>query len=75
MHGVKLLRLMLGDFQHLYGKDAEALFLKLFDNVANPILGDGVRFHDGKSALQSFHIGRWSFVLSRFASLFLDTGN
>jgi hypothetical protein len=29
----------------------------LFNDVANRILGDGVRFHDGKSALQGFHNG------------------
>jgi hypothetical protein len=27
----------------------------LLNDVADRVLGDGVRFHDGKSALQSFH--------------------
>jgi hypothetical protein len=41
----------------------------LFDDVADPILGDGVRFHDGKSALKSFHrvVSRWSLVVGRSA--------
>ncbi len=55
VHGVKLLSLMLGNFQHLDGENAEAVLLKLFDNVADCVFGDGVRFHDGKSALQSLH--------------------
>src|SRR5580704_5273775 len=63
MHGVKLLRLILGNFQHLHGENVEAILLELFNDVADRVLGDGVRFHDGKSALQSFH--SWSSVVRR----------
>ena len=63
MHGVELLGLMLGDFQHLHGEDAEAVFLELLDDVADGVFADGVGFDDGESALQSFH--GWSLVLGR----------
>jgi len=55
VYGVKLLRLMLGYFQHLHGENAEAILLELFDDVADRAFGNGVRFHEGKSALQRFH--------------------
>ncbi len=55
MHGVELLRLVLGDLQHLHGKDVEAILFELLDDVADRILAHGVRFNDGESALQSFH--------------------
>src|SRR5271156_1922246 len=57
MHGVKLLRLILGDFQHLHGENVESVLLELLDDVTDRVLGDGVRFHNGKSALQGFHSG------------------
>jgi len=38
MHGVKLLGLVLGDFQHLHGQDAEAVFLELLNDVATAFL-------------------------------------
>src|ERR1700730_9933433 len=63
MHGVELLGLMLGDFQHLHGKNAKAIFLELFDDVSDRVLADGVRLDDGEGALQSFHRfgrGPWS---------------
>src|SRR3984957_20942287 len=59
---------MLGDFQHLHSKDAEAVLFELFDDVAHSIFGDCVRFHDSKSALQCFH--NWLFVV-RPSSLFV----
>src|SRR5258708_2957150 len=65
MHGVKLLRLMLRDFQHLHGENAEAILFKLFNDVANCVLDDRVGFHDGKSALQCLHNCRWSLILVR----------
>jgi len=46
---------MLGYFQHLHGENAEAILLELFDDVADRAFGNGVRFHEGKSALQRFH--------------------
>jgi hypothetical protein len=46
---------MLGNCQHLHGENAEAIFLELFDYVADCIPGDGIWFHDSKSALQSLH--------------------
>jgi hypothetical protein len=55
MYGIELLRLILGDFEHLHGKNAEAIFLELFNDVADGVLGDGVGLYDGKSALQSLH--------------------
>jgi hypothetical protein len=60
VHGIELFSLMLGDFEHFDGEDAKSIFLELFDNVADCILGDGVGFYDGKSALQGFH---WSLVV------------
>jgi len=42
-------------FQHLHGENAEAILLELFDDVADRAFGNGVRFHEGKSALQRFH--------------------
>src|SRR5258708_654651 len=65
MHRVKLLRLMLRDFQHLHGQNTEAILLELFNDVANRVLGDGVGFYDGKSALQGLHNCRWSLILVR----------
>ncbi len=53
--GVELLRLMLGDFQHLHAENVEAILLELLDDVADCILADGVRLDDGQSALQCFH--------------------
>src|ERR1700730_10928499 len=55
MHGVELLGLMLGDFQHLHGKNAKAIFLELFDDVSDRVFADGVGLDDGEGALQSFH--------------------
>src|ERR1017187_7664263 len=51
MHGIKLLRLMLGYFQHLHGENAEAVLLELFNDVADRVPGYGVRLYDGKSSL------------------------
>ena len=66
MHGIKLLRLMLGNLKHLHGENAEPIVLELLDDVADGIVADGVRFDDGKSALQGLHsFGR--FVLSLFS--------
>src|SRR5215469_8231582 len=55
MHCIKLFRLMLGNLQHLHGKYAEAVLLKLLDDVADAILANRIGFHDGKGALQSLH--------------------
>jgi hypothetical protein len=55
VHGIKLLCLMLGDFEHLHGEDAKSILLELFNDIADRALGYGVWFYDGKSALQSFH--------------------
>src|SRR5580658_1136240 len=65
VHGVKLLRLMLRNFEHLHRQYSEAIFLKLLDDVANRVLGYCVWFDDSKSALQSLHslvVCPWSFV-------------
>src|SRR5271170_8132100 len=73
MHGIKLFRLMLRDLKHLHSQDAETVFLKLLDDVADRVLGDRVRFDNSKSTLQSLHswvvcprslvLGRWSLVV------------
>ncbi len=55
MHGVELLGLMLGNFQHLHGENAEVIFFELFDDVADRVLADRVWLDDGEGALQSFH--------------------
>jgi hypothetical protein len=55
MHSVKLLGLMLGNFQHLHGENAEVLLLELLDNVAHGVPFDRVGLHNRKSALQCFH--------------------
>jgi hypothetical protein len=47
---IKLLRLMLADFQHFHAQDAETILLKLFDDVADGISLYRVRFNDGKCA-------------------------
>ena len=60
VHRVELLRLMLGDLEHLHGQNAKVVLFELFDNVADRISAHGVRLNDGKSALQSFH--KLSFV-------------
>src|SRR5437879_6101021 len=73
MHGVKLLGLMLGDLQHLHGKDTEAALLELFDDVADSVLADGIRFDDGQSALESLHkFSRWSLVDIKFVLVGLN---
>jgi len=47
MYGIELLRLILGDFEHLHGKNAEAIFFSnLFNDVADGVLGDGVGLYD-----------------------------
>jgi hypothetical protein len=51
MHGVKLLRLMLGNLEHLHGQNAKAILLELLNNVANGIPSNCVRFHDSQSTL------------------------
>jgi hypothetical protein len=56
---VKLLRLVLGNFQHLHGEYAEIIFFELLDYVADRILPDGVGLNDGQSTLQSFHSFFW----------------
>src|SRR5208283_168461 len=66
MHRIKLFRLILGNLQHLHGENAEAILLELFNDVADRVLGDRVRFHDSKSALQGFHklvVSRSSLVV------------
>jgi hypothetical protein len=71
MDGVTLLGLMLGDFQHLHGENAEAIFLELLNDVADGILADGVGLDDGECALQSFHksvVGPRSLVVGRCRS-------
>src|SRR5437660_9504084 len=67
MHRIELLSLMLRDFQHLQSENAEAIFLELFDDVANRVLAHGVGFDDGKSALQSLHavVCPWSVVVCK----------
>ena len=55
MHSVKLLRLVFGNFEHFHGKYPKTVLLELLDDVADSILGNCVRFDDGKSALQSLH--------------------
>jgi acyl-CoA thioesterase-2 len=65
VHSIELLRLVLGNFQHLHSKNTKAVFFELFDNVAHRVFGDGIRFHDSKSALQCLHkvVGRLSLVV------------
>jgi len=55
MDGVKLLRLMLRDFQHLHGQNVEAIFLELLDDVSDRVLLYRVGLDDGECALQCFH--------------------
>src|ERR1700722_912136 len=65
MDGVKLLRLMFRNFEHLHGQYPETVFLELHDDVAYSVLAYGIRFDDGKSALQSLHssvVCPWSLV-------------
>ena len=55
MDSVELLRLVLGDFQHLHGQNAEAIFLELFNDVSDRVLLHRVGLDDGQCALQCFH--------------------
>src|SRR5215469_11297300 len=68
MHCIKLFRLMLGNLQHLHGKYAEAVLLKLLDDIADAIFANRIGFHDGKGAFESLHsvlvLRHWSFVFS-----------
>ncbi len=56
MNGVELFGLMLGNLQHLHGENVEAIFLELFNDVADTVSLDRVRLDDGEGALQCFHI-------------------
>jgi hypothetical protein len=56
MDRVKLLRLMLRYFEHLHGEYPKTVFFELLNDIANRILGNGIWFDDGKSALQSLHV-------------------
>src|SRR5712675_2578770 len=51
VHRIELLSLVFRDFKHLYGEDAEGIFLELFNDVADGVLSYGVRFDDSKSTL------------------------
>jgi hypothetical protein len=55
MDRIELLRLMLGDFQHLHGQNAEAILLELLDDVSDRVLLHRVGLDDGQRALQCFH--------------------
>ena len=62
VHRVKLLGLVLGDFQHLHAEDAEAIFLELLNDVADRVFFNRVGLDDGKRAFQRLHVGRWSSI-------------
>ena len=47
MNSIKLLGLMLGNLEHFHAQDVEAILFKLLDDVADRLLADGVRFHNG----------------------------
>ena len=55
MDGIKLLRLVLGDFQHLDRQNAEMVFFELFNDVADCVSAHGIWLNNRESALQSFH--------------------
>ena len=56
VHRIKLLGLMLGDLQHLHGKNVKAVFLELLNDVADRVLLHRVGLDDGQSAFQRLHI-------------------
>src|SRR5690348_10724113 len=55
VHGVKAFRLLAGNMQHLGAENLESPLLDGADDVPYAAAGNGVRFNDGKSALQSLH--------------------
>jgi len=47
---------MLGNLQHLHGKNLKTVLLKLLDDVSDRVSLDRVRLDDGESALNVFII-------------------
>jgi hypothetical protein len=62
VHGVELLGLMFGDFEHLHAQNLKAVLLELLDDVADCVPAHGIGLNDGQSALKCFH-----FVVSRYS--------
>ena len=56
VHGIELLRLVLGDLQHLHGENAEVVFFELLDDVAHSVPANSVRLDDGEGTFQSLHV-------------------
>jgi hypothetical protein len=46
VHGVELLRLMLGYFEHLHTQNLKAILLELLNDVANGMPADGIGFNN-----------------------------
>src|SRR5262249_51784562 len=55
VHGIKALRLPLGDLQQFHPDDAETIVLKRAQNVSRCAFAYSVGFNDGKRALQCLH--------------------
>ena len=55
MDRIELLRLVLGDFQHLDCQNAKVVLFELFNDVADCVSAHGIRLNNRESALQSFH--------------------
>jgi hypothetical protein len=63
MHGVKLLGLMLGYFQHFHGENAKFVLFELFDDVANRVSANGIGFDDREGALKGHKLDCWSLLV------------